>query len=406
MQQDTIHEVDLTIVRGIEALLSRPSIPIGRNVIDLTLNKKRVKEVADKISSAILYLLSTKKIKREPTEDNVPKFWLSSREQPTDAEGRPITLVEGVSRQFMFRLMHNGEVIETNVADVGDTVTKRAPPVVKTMIPVPQNKETQDQLAAVMLQHGTPEQQREALMHAKAPTLATAMRDLADEVDAEAAEAAEQDDTDEEAQCDDDSEVIDDTPPVDAGNFYMARLKDLEGYRLDDQLVIATGFWQNPVKEQELIDFMVKNNFAKSGTIKLRLAHVVNVREELTRTERADGVYYTVGPRQVPLRQRPKTASYKPKKAAPASAPAIQVALPTAPAQGTKVNVIVDESSSESVFAHKAIEITESSKVLYLVDSNGALTINVSGINVLAFTPEAAAKMVHFASNVKGLYDI
>lgn len=76
MQQDTIHEVDLTIVRGIEALLSRPSIPVGRNVIDLTLNKKRVKETADKISSAILYMLSTKKLKREPTEDNVPKFWL------------------------------------------------------------------------------------------------------------------------------------------------------------------------------------------------------------------------------------------------------------------------------------------------------------------------------------------
>lgn len=402
MQQDTIHEVDLTIVRGIETLLSRPSIPVGRNVIDLTLNKKRVKETADKISSAILYMLSTKKLKREPTEDNVPKFWLSSREQPTDAEGRPITLVEGVSRQFMFRLMHNGEVIETNVADVGDTVTKRAPPVVKTMIPVPQNKETQDQLAAVMLQHGTPEQQREALIHVNAPTLATAMRELADEVDAEAAEHG--DNTDEEAQCDDDSEVIDDTPPVDAGNFYMARLKDLEGYRLDDQLVIATGFWQNPVKEQELIDFMVKHNFGKLGTIKLRLAHVVNVREELTRTERADGVYYTVGPRQVPLRPRPKTTPYKPKRTVdlPAPPPAgttVVVSSSVAPKQQPTAKVIESEQS-------KAIELTEHSKVLYLVDSDGAMTINVSGVNVLHFNPGAAAKLTHFASNVKGLYDI
>ena len=60
----------------------------------------------------------------------------------------------------------------------------------------------------------------------------------------------------------------------------------------------------------------------------------------------------------------------------------------------------------EPVDNDKPIELTENSKVMYLVDSNGGLTINVNGTNVLCFNPGAAAKLVNFTSNVKGLYDL
>lgn len=74
MNPDTIHEVDASLVRKIEDLLSRPSIPVGRQLIDQTFNKKKDKQTADNLSTAMLYLLYTNKVKREETEDGVPKF--------------------------------------------------------------------------------------------------------------------------------------------------------------------------------------------------------------------------------------------------------------------------------------------------------------------------------------------
>lgn len=388
MNPDTIHEVDAALVRKIEDLLSRPSIPVGRPLIDQTFNKKRDKQMADDLSTAMLYLLYTNKVKREQAEDGIPKFWLASRETPTDANGREIALVGGLSRQFHYRLISGDKCIETNVVGVGDYVAKRASPVVKTMIPVPQDKATQDQLAAVMLQHGTPEQVKEAVAHVARPTIIEEMRAAAAAVD---------------------SEDEDDTPPngppvvEDAANFFHARLKQLEGYRLDDQLVIAVGFWAKPVAEYELLDFMVRHGFGKVGTIKMRLAHVVNVRQELTRTEEIDGVYYSVGPKSANLKQRPKTAPYKPKMQ-----PQETSRIVSEPVQPT-VSVIskpTDRPLVEPVGNDKPIELTENSKVMYLVDSNGGLTINVNGTNVLCFNPDAAAKLVNFTFNVKGLYDL
>jgi hypothetical protein len=195
-----------------------------------------------------------------------------------------------------------------------------------------------------------------------------------------------------------DSEDEDDTPPngppvvEDAANFFHARLKQLEGYRLDDQLVIAVGFWAKPVAESELLEFMVRHGFGKSGTIKMRLAHVVNVRQELTRTEEIDGFYYSVGPKSANLKPRPKTAPYKPKMQ---------------PQETTRtVSKPTEHPLVEPVDNAKPIELTENSKVMYLVDSNGGLTINVNGTNVLCFNSGAAAKLVNFTSNVKGLYDL
>lgn len=418
-----IHEVDVTIVRGIEDLLSRPSIPVGRQLIDQTLNRKRIKEVADKISAAILYLLHTGKMKREQTEDGVPKFWLSSRDNPTDAEGQVIRLVEGTSREFTFRLMNGKDILETNVPGAGDEIaTARAVRYgaaagapTKVMMPPPQDRATQDQIASVMLQHGTPQQQASALAYTAAPAIANTMRDIAAEVDAEA------EDTDaEEEEAVDPDEPIDDTPPpapaptpspvVDGTtNFFHARMSELDGYRLDDQLVIAVGFWHNPVKEQTLLDFMAKYGVTKMGTVKLRLAHVVKVRQELTRIDRDDGPYYSIGPKSVMLQKRPKTASYKPKLA---PTPQLRtVVLPVAPAVGTQVHVSTAEPGEPKVtviepIAKNAIELTDASKVKYDVDSEGVINIAVSGVTVLRFTPEAAAKLVHFTANIKGLYDL
>jgi hypothetical protein len=388
MNPDTIHEVDAALVRKIEDLLSRPSIPVGRQLIDQTFNKKRDKQMADDLSTAMLYLLYTNKVKREQAEDGIPKFWLASRETPTDANGREITLVGGLSRQFHYRLISGDKCIETNVVGVGDSVVKRAPPVTKTMFPVPQDKATQDQLAAVMLQNGTPEQVKEAVAHVARPTIIEEMRAAAAAVD---------------------SEDEDDTPPngppvvEDAANFFHARLKQLEGYRLDDQLVIAVGFWAKPVAESELLEFMVRHGFGKSGTIKMRLAHVVNVRQELTRTEEVDGFYYSVGPKSANLKPRPKTAPYKPKMQPQETARTVsELVQPTV----SVVSKPTEHPLVEPVDNAKPIELTESSKVMYLVDSNGGLTINVNGTNVLCFNPGAAAKLVNFTSNVKGLYDL
>jgi hypothetical protein len=388
MNPDTIYEVDASLVRKIEDLLSRPSIPVGRQLIDQTFNKKRDKQMADDLSTAMLYLLYTNKVKREQTEDGIPKFWLASRETPTDANGQEIALVGGLSRQFHYRLISGDKCIETNVVGVGDSVAKRAPPVVKTMIPVPQDKATQDQLAAVMLQNGTPEQVKEAVAHVARPTIIEEMRAAAAAVD---------------------SEDEDDTPPngppvvEDAANFFHARLKQLEGYRLDDQLVIAVGFWAKPVAESELLEFMVRHGFGKSGTIKMRLAHVVNVRQELTRTEEVDGFYYSVGPKSANLKPRPKTAPYKPKVQPQETARTVsELVQPTV----SVVSKPTERPLVEPVDNAKPIELTESSKVMYLVDSNGGLTINVNGTNVLCFNPGAAAKLVNFTSNVKGLYDL
>lgn len=386
MNPDTIHEVDASLVRKIEDLLSRPSIPVGRQLIDQTFNKKRDKQMADDLSTAMLYLLYTNKVKREQAEDGIPKFWLASRETPTDANGREITLVGGLSRQFHYRLISGDKCIETNVVGVGDSVVKRAPPVAKTMFPVPQDKATQDQLAAVMLQNGTPEQVKEAVAHVARPTIIEEMRAAAAAVDSE-----------------------DDTPPngppvvEDAANFFHARLKQLEGYRLDDQLVIAVGFWAKPVAESELLEFMVRHGFGKSGTIKMRLAHVVNVRQELTRTEEVDGFYYSVGPKSANLKPRPKTAPYKSKMQPQETARTVsELVQPTV----SVVSKPHERPLIEPVDNDKPIELTENSKVMYLVDSNGGLTINVNGTNVLCFNPGAAAKLVNFTSNVKGLYDL
>lgn len=386
MNPDTIYEVDAALVRKIEDLLSRPSIPVGRQLIDQTFNKKRDKQTADDLSTAMLYLLYTNKVKREQAEDGIPKFWLASRETPTDANGREIALVGGLSRQFHYRLISGDKCIETNVVGVGDSVAKRASPVVKTMIPVPQDKATQDQLAAVMLQHGTPEQVKEAVAHVARPTIIEEMRAAAAAVDSE-----------------------DDTPPngppvvEDAANFFHARLKQLEGYRLDDQLVIAVGFWAKPVAESELLEFMVRHGFGKSGTIKMRLAHVVNVRQELTRTEEVDGFYYSVGPKSANLKPRPKTAPYKSKMQPQETARTVsELVQPTV----SVVSKPHERPLIEPVDNDKPIELTENSKVMYLVDSNGGLTINVNGTNVLCFNPGAAAKLVNFTSNVKGLYDL
>jgi hypothetical protein len=388
MNPDTIHEVDASLVRKIEDLLSRPSIPVGRQLIDQTFNKKRDKQMADDLSTAMLYLLYTNKVKREQAEDGIPKFWLASRETPTDANGREITLVGGLSRQFHYRLISGDKCIETNVVGVGDSVAKRATPVVKTMFPVPQDKATQDQLAAVMLQNGTPEQVKEAVAHVARPTIIEEMRAAAAAVD---------------------SEDEDDTPPngppvvEDAANFFHARLKQLEGYRLDDQLVIAVGFWAKPVAESELLEFMVRHGFGKSGTIKMRLAHVVNVRQELTRTEEVDGFYYSVGPKSANLKPRPKTAPYKSKMQPQETARTVsELVQPTV----SVVSKPHEHPLIEPVDNDKPIELTENSKVMYLVDSNGGLTINVNGTNVLCFNPGAAAKLVNFTSNVKGLYDL
>ena len=388
MNPDTIHEVDASLVRKIEDLLSRPSIPVGRQLIDQTFNKKRDKQMADDLSTAMLYLLYTNKVKREQAEDGIPKFWLASRETPTDANGREIVLVGGLSRQFHYRLISGDKCIETNVVGVGDSVVKRAPPVAKTMFPVPQDKATQDQLAAVMLQNGTPEQVKEAVAHVARPTIIEEMRAAAAAVD---------------------SEDEDDTPPngppvvEDAANFFHARLKQLEGYRLDDQLVIAVGFWAKPVAESELLEFMVRHGFGKSGTIKMRLAHVVNVRQELTRTEEVDGFYYSVGPKSANLKPRPKTAPYKSKMQPQETARTVsELVQPTV----SVVSKPHERPLIEPVDNDKPIELTENSKVMYLVDSNGGLTINVNGTNVLCFNPGAAAKLVNFTSNVKGLYDL
>ena len=100
----------------------RPSIPVGRQLIDQTFNKKRDKQMADDLSTAMLYLLYTNKVKREQTEDGIPKFWLASRETPTDANGQEIALVGGLSRQFHYRLISGDKCIETNVVGVGDSV--------------------------------------------------------------------------------------------------------------------------------------------------------------------------------------------------------------------------------------------------------------------------------------------
>lgn len=388
MNPDTIYEVDAALVRKIEDLLSRPSIPVGRQLIDQTFNKKRDKQMADDLSTAMLYLLYTNKVKREQAEDGIPKFWLASRETPTDTNGREIVLVGGLSRQFHYRLISGDKCIETNVVGVGDSVVKRAPPVAKTMFPVPQDKATQDQLAAVMLQHGTSEQVKEAVAHVARPTIIEEMRAAAAAVD---------------------SEDEDDTPPngppvvEDAANFFHARLKQLEGYRLDDQLVIAVGFWAKPVAESELLEFMVRHGFGKSGTIKMRLAHVVNVRQELTRTEEVDGFYYSVGPKSANLKPRPKTAPYKSKMQPQETARTVsELVQPTV----SVVSKPHEHPLIEPVDNDKPIELTENSKVMYLVDSNGGLTINVNGTNVLCFNPGAAAKLVNFTSNVKGLYDL
>lgn len=388
MNPDTIHEVDAALVRKIEDLLSRPSIPVGRQLIDQTFNKKRDKQMADDLSTAMLYLLYTNKVKREQAEDGTPKFWLASRETPTDTNGREITLVGGLSRQFHYRLISGDKCIETNVVGVGDSVVKRAQPVAKTMFPVPQDKATQDQLAAVMLQHGTPEQVKEAVAHVARPTIIEEMRAAAAAVD---------------------SEDEDDTPPngppvvEDAANFFHARLKQLEGYRLDDQLVIAVGFWAKPVAESELLEFMVRHGFGKSGTIKMRLAHVVNVRQELTRTEEIDGFYYSVGPKSANLKPRPKTAPYKPKMQPQETTRQVsELVRPTV----SVVSKPTEYPLVAPVDNDKPIELTENSKIMYLVDSNGGLTINVNGTNVLCFNPGAAAKLVNFTSNVKGLYDL
>jgi hypothetical protein len=256
------------------------------------------------------------------------------------------------------------------------------------MFPVPQDKATQDQLAAVMLQNGTPEQVKEAVAHVARPTIIEEMRAAAAAVD---------------------SEDEDDTPPngppvvEDAANFFHARLKQLEGYRLDDQLVIAVGFWAKPVAESELLEFMVRHGFGKSGTIKMRLAHVVNVRQELTRTEEVDGFYYSVGPKSANLKPRPKTAPYKSKMQPQETARTVsELVQPTV----SVVSKPHEHPLIEPVDNDKPIELTENSKVMYLVDSNGGLTINVNGINVLCFNPGAAAKLVNFTSNVKGLYDL
>ncbi len=381
MNPDTIYEVDAALVRKIEDLLSRPSIPVGRQLIDQTFNKKRDKQMADDLSTAMLYLLYTNKVKREQAEDGTPKFWLTSRETPTDTNGREIVLVGGLSRQFHYRLISGDKCIETNVVGVGDSVVKRAPPVAKTMFPVPQDKATQDQLAAVMLQHGTPEQVKEAVAHVARPTIIEEMRAAAAAVDSE-----------DEAEDDEGTSQSGPTVVEDAANFFHARLKQLEGYRLDDQLVIAVGFWAKPVAESELLEFMVRHGFGKSGTIKMRLAHVVNVRQELTRTEEIDGFYYSVGPKSANLKPRPKTAPYKSKMQ---------------PQETTRtVSKPTEHPLVEPVDNAKPIELTENSKVMYLVDSNGGLTINVNGINVLCFNPGAAAKLVNFTSNVKGLYDL
>lgn len=405
MNPDTIHEVQLPLVRKIEDLLSRPSIPVGRQLIDQTFNKRRDKQTADDLSTAMLYLLYTNKIKREQTADGVPKFWLSSRDTPTDVDGKEIPLVGGLSRQFHYRLIDGNQCVETNVVGVGDSVVKRAPPPIKTMMPVPQNKETQDQLAAVMLQTGTPDQVREALGYASRPTLVEEMRAAAAAVDAE--EADEEEDED-DGSGQDDENTPPSSPPViaDPANFLHARMSALEGYRLDDQLVIAVSFWQNPVKEEELIEFFTtKLGVTKLGTLKLRLAHVVKVRQELTRTERDGGVYYSVGPKTATLKQRPKTAAYKPRT------PQRVVELPSAPPTGAMVKVMSEPLPEAApvvavVDPHKPIEITEDSKIMYLVDDTGAMSISVSGINILHFTPGAAAKLVQFTSNVKRLYDL
>ena len=399
MNPDTVHEVQLPLVRKIEELLSRPSIPVGRQLIDQTFNKKRDKQISDDLSTALLYLLYTNKVKREQTEDGMPKFWLASRETPTDTNGREITLVGGLSRQFHYRLISGDKCIETNVVGVGDSVVKRAPPVAKTMFPVVQDKATQDQLAAVMLQHGTPEQVKEAVAYVARPTIIEEMRAAAAAIDSE--DEAE----DDEGIGQDDDDTPPSGPPVveDAADFFHARLKQLEGYRLDDQLVIAVGFWAKPVAEFELLDFMVRHGFGKVGTIKMRLAHVVNVRQELTRTEDADGFYYSVGPKSANLKPRPKTTPYKSKMQPQETARTVsELVQPTV----SVVSKPIDRPLVEPVDNDKPIELTENSKVLYLVDSNGGLTVNVNGTNVLCFNPGAAAKLVNFTSNVKGLYDL
>lgn len=411
MNPDTIHEVQLPLVRKIEDLLSRPSIPVGRQLIDQTFNKRRDKQMADDLSTAMLYLLYTNKVKREQTEDGVPKFWLSSRDTPTDVDGKEIPLVGGLSRQFHYRLIDGNQCVETNVVGVGDSVVKRAPPPIKTMMPVPQNKETQDQLAAVMLQTGTHDQVREALGYASRPTLVEEMRAAAAAVDEEEEDGSGQDDEDTPPS----------SPPViaDPANFLHARMSALEGYRLDDQLVIAVSFWQKPVKEEELIEFFMTKLMAKLGTLKLRLAHVVKVRQELTRTERDGGVYYSVGPKTATLTPRPKTAAYKPRT------PQRAVELPSAPPAGAAVSIVSDATRNVEELLQptvsimstptdyplvaptdKAIELTEDSKVTYTVDDTGAMSINVSGVSVLRFTSGAAAKLVQFSSNVRRLYDL
>ena len=411
MNPDNIYEVQLSLVRKIEDLLSRPSIPVGRQLIDQTFNKKRDKQTADDLSTTLLYLLYTNKVKREQTEDGVPKFWLASRETPTDVNGREITLVGGLSRQFHYRLIDGNQCVETNVVGVGDSVVKREPPPIKTLMPVSQNKETQDQLAAVMLQTGTPDQVREALGYASRPTLIEEMRAAAAAVDAD-------DEEEDNGSGQDDENTLPSSPPgiADPVSFLHARMSALEGYRLDDQLVIAVSFWQKPVKEEDLIEFFMTKLMAKMGTLKLRLAHVVKVRQELTRTERADGVYYSVGPKTATLKQRPKTAAYKPRatqrvvelSSAPPTGAAIKIMSDPLPAAKDLLQPTVS-TLTECPLAptiDKAIEITEDSKVMYLVDDTGGMSISISGVNILSFTPGAAAKLVQFSSNVKGLYDL
>lgn len=100
-------QVLLSVVNKIRAVMAKPAIPVGRIVIDHELNKKRDPVVADQISSAIRWLTQANELARQvvstPDSDSpTPRFWLLSRDIPTDQGGYPIELTYGLRHPVEF----------------------------------------------------------------------------------------------------------------------------------------------------------------------------------------------------------------------------------------------------------------------------------------------------------------
>lgn len=96
--------VSLKAVTAICELLSRPMIPVGRQLIDRQLNRKRDRHVAEELSGALLFLLAHRVIGRQHGSEEV-NFWLASRGKTFDANDKEIHIEMGLERQVTFSII-------------------------------------------------------------------------------------------------------------------------------------------------------------------------------------------------------------------------------------------------------------------------------------------------------------